>query len=301
MDLNLLIGLDALLEYRSVQGAAEHLHLTPPAVSRILGRLRAATGDPILVRNGREMVPTARALDLRTEVRDLVGRARTALSPAGVLDLPQLSRAFTIRCHDALLTSLAPGLLIAVAEEAPGVTLRLISESSGDDRDLSRGDIDLDVGSPPAPSATVTTQVIGADEMVLVVRRGSELDVAHPTPGQVADALHVVVSRRGRQHGPVDDQLQTLGLTRRIVATVPTVSSALAVVAASATVTILPRRLRDPLTRELRARPLPFALTSAPVAISWHHRYDSDAAHSWLRGRVAAALAAALDTERAQI
>ncbi|WP_198171240.1 LysR family transcriptional regulator [Actinoplanes awajinensis] len=81
MDLNLLKGLDALLEHRSVQDAAAQLGLTQPAVSRILARLRTATGDAILVRAGREMVPTGRALELRDEVRDLVARAESVLAP----------------------------------------------------------------------------------------------------------------------------------------------------------------------------------------------------------------------------
>ena len=297
VDLNLLIGLDALLEYRSVQDAAAHLHLTPPAVSRILGRVRTATGDPILVRNGREMVPTARALELRTEVRELVARAQTVLAPGGELDLAHLSRTFTIRCHDALLTSLAPGLLAAITREAPHITLRLIAENPDDDRDLSRGDLDIDVGSPPAGAPSITTQLIGKDEMMLVVRRGSELDLAQPTAAQIADALHIVVSRRGRERGPVDEQLEALGLTRRVLATVPTVSAALAVVAKSSAVTILPHSLRDPLPQGLKEIPLPFPLTSAPVAVSWHHRHDSDRAHAWLRELVTLTISATLGSK----
>lgn len=296
VDLNLLVGLDALLEYRSVQDAAAHLHLTPPAVSRILGRARIATGDPILVRNGREMVPTARALELRAEIRELVVRAQTVLAPTGQLDLGQLTRTFTIRCHDALLTSLAPGLLAAIADEAPHVTLHLIGENPADDRDLSRGDVDLDVGSPPAAAATITTHLIGTDEMMLVMRRGSELDRAHPNAAQIADALHIVVSRRGREHGPVDEQLEALGLERRILATVPTVSAALAIVARSSAVTILPRHLRDPLPPGLQEYSLPFPLTSAPAAVSWHHRHDNDPAHTWLRELVTTTISATLAT-----
>src|ERR1700678_1075139 len=119
VDLNLLIGLDALLEQRSVQDAATQLHLSPPAVSRTLGRLRAATGDAILVRNGREMVPTARALALRDEVHELVRRAAAILEPARELDLARLERTFSIRANDVLLTALAPRLLAEVTRQAP--------------------------------------------------------------------------------------------------------------------------------------------------------------------------------------
>ena len=294
VDLNLLVGLDALLTYRSVQDAAAHLHLTPPAVSRILGRLRTATGDPILVRDGREMVPTERALALRDEVRDLVERASAVLEPTAPLELGNLTRTFVVRCHDALLTSLAAGLLAAFAREAPLASLRLVGENALDDRNLGLGDVDLDVGSPPEPSAAITTRQIGIDEMVLIVRRGSSIDVAAPTVAQVAAAQHVAISRRGRSNGPVDAELTRRGLARTVRATVPTVAAALAVVAASDTVTIMPRRLRDPLPGSLRTRPLPFALPSAPAAISWHRRHDADPGHRWLRELVARTLDDAL-------
>ena len=74
VDLNLLIALDALLEENSVAAAADRLHLSPPAMSRTLSRIRRATGDDILVRAGRTMAPTPRALELRDETRDLVRR-----------------------------------------------------------------------------------------------------------------------------------------------------------------------------------------------------------------------------------
>ncbi|MGA8457211.1 MAG: LysR family transcriptional regulator, partial [Streptosporangiaceae bacterium] len=169
MDLNLLIGLDALLEQRSVQDAAAQLHLSPPAVSRTLGRLRATTGDALLVRNGREMVPTAHALALRDEVHELVQRAAAILEPARELDLARLERTFTVRANDVLLAAFAPGLLEVVARDAPGVELRLLGENPDDDKNLSRGEVDLDVGSLPDRSASIASQVIGTDEMALVV------------------------------------------------------------------------------------------------------------------------------------
>ena len=103
LDLNLLTALDALLEEESVTGAAERLHLSAPAMSRSLGRLRRATGDQILVRNGRIMRPTPRAVALRAEVRALVLRSREVLTPEAPLDLAALRRTFTLRAHDAFL------------------------------------------------------------------------------------------------------------------------------------------------------------------------------------------------------
>lgn len=286
MDLNLLVGLDALLEQRSVQDAATQLHLSPPAVSRTLGRLRAATGDALLVRNGREMVPTAHALAMRDEVHELVQRAAAILEPARELDLARLERTFTIRANDVLLAAFAPGLLGVVARDAPGVELRLLGENPDDDKNLSRGEVDLDVGSLPDRSASIASHVIGTDEMALVVRSGHPLAASPPTIGQVADAVHIVVSRRGRLRGPVDAVLEAHGLHRRVAAALPSFGAALAIVEASEIVCVLPRRLGVPNGRALAPLPLPFPLRSVPAVLSWHHRHDSDPAHQWLRSVV---------------
>lgn len=119
MDLNLLTALDALLKENSVQAAADRLHLSPPAMSRTLARIRKATGDEILVRTGRTMTPTPRALAIRDEVRAMVDRAGELLTPARTLDLPHLPRTFTIQGHDVLLGELSPCLLAAPRPTPP--------------------------------------------------------------------------------------------------------------------------------------------------------------------------------------
>jgi DNA-binding transcriptional LysR family regulator len=294
VDLNLLVGLDALLEQRSVQDAAAQLHLSPPAVSRTLGRLRAATGDALLVRNGREMVPTARALALRDEVHELVRRAEAILEPAHELELASLERTFTVRANDVLLAAFAPGLLEVTARDAPGVSLRLLGENPDDDKNLSRGEVDIDVGSLPDQSASIAARIVGTDEMALVVRSVHPLAAAELTIEQVAAATHIVVSRRGRLHGPVDAVLEAHGLHRRIAAALPSFAAALAIVESSDIVCVLPRRLGVPRGRALTALPLPFPLRSVPAVVSWHRRHDSDPAHRWLREIIAGIISSRL-------
>ncbi|WP_231901773.1 LysR family transcriptional regulator [Microbacterium sp. T32] len=289
--MNLLLGLDALLENRSVQDAATQMRLTPPAVSRILSRLRAATGDDILVRNGRRMVPTARALELQSEVRDLVARAEAVLTPARDFRLADLHRTFVVRCHESLVAPVATRLSAIVASEASGLQVRFVAEKADDDRDLTRGHLDLEIGDAPAPSATVRSRVVSTDTMRLIVRRHSELDVDHPTAEAIAGALHVNISRRGRTHGPIDDRLFDLGLRRRVIATVPAVGAALSILETVPAVTALPERVAQDLPSSLVSRPFPFPLSAAPIALSWHARHDNDPAHSWLRGVCTQALA----------
>src|SRR3954463_10361127 len=102
-DLNLLVTLDVLLAEGSVARAARRLSLSPSAMSRALARLREATGDPLLVRAGRGLVPTPRALELRDTVGQLVHDAEVVLRPAQVLELKTLNRTFTLRTSEGFV------------------------------------------------------------------------------------------------------------------------------------------------------------------------------------------------------
>jgi len=296
VDLNLLIALDALLEENSVAAAADRLHLSPPAMSRTLARIRRATGDDILVRTGRTMTPTPRALELREETRELVRRATAVLTPPRTLDLGTLDRAFTIRGHDALAGALAPPLTAAIARTAPRVQLRFLAEPSADVADLARGHTDLEVGAAGPSRPEIAADVIGTDQMVAVFRGGHPLGDGELTPERFAAADHVTVSRRGRLRGVIDDALAERGLHRRVLAALPTTAAALDLAAGTDLVTVVAGRVCRPAWTRLglRACPLPFGVPAVPVILSWHHRNDSDPAHGWLRDQVRAALRAIL-------
>ncbi|MEO7008206.1 MAG: LysR family transcriptional regulator, partial [Caldimonas sp.] len=123
-DLNLLFTLDVLLAEGSVARAARRLRLSPSAMSRALARLREATGDPLLVRAGRGLVASPRALELRERVGQLVHDAEAALRPARELELGRLDRTFTLRTSEGFVENFGARLLARVAAEAPGVRLR---------------------------------------------------------------------------------------------------------------------------------------------------------------------------------
>src|ERR1700723_588208 len=123
IDLNLLTALDALLSEGSVAGAAKRMNLSAPAVSRTLARARLALGDELLVRAGRRMVLTPRALELRGRVSDLLGDVQSVLRPEGAANPMTLTRGFTIRSSDYVAGVFGPALQAIAVEEAPQVTL----------------------------------------------------------------------------------------------------------------------------------------------------------------------------------
>src|SRR5712672_2525647 len=145
-DLNLLVTLDVLLAEGSVARAAQRLRLSPSAMSRALARLRETTGDPLLVRAGRGLVPTPRALELRERVSQLVQDGETVLRPAEKLNLKQLVRTFTLRTSEGFVENFGPDLIARVGEEAPGVRLRFVQKPNKDSTPLRDGTVDLETG-----------------------------------------------------------------------------------------------------------------------------------------------------------
>lgn len=145
-DLNLLVTLDVLLTEGSVARAARRLRLSPSAMSRALARLRETTGDPLLVRAGRGLVPTPRALELRERVGQLVQDAEAVLRPVETLDLKRLVRTFTLRNQDGFVENFGPDLIARVGQQAPGVRLRFVLKSDKDNMHLRDGSVDLETG-----------------------------------------------------------------------------------------------------------------------------------------------------------
>ena len=145
-DLNQLITLDVLLAEGSVVRAAKRLRLSQSAMSRALSRLRETMGDPLLVRAGRGLVPTPRALALRERVHRVVEEAEGVLRPAETLDHQRLFRTFSLRTSDGFVESFGPGLLALIAKEAPGVRLHFLQKLDKDSALLRDGRVDLETG-----------------------------------------------------------------------------------------------------------------------------------------------------------
>jgi DNA-binding transcriptional LysR family regulator len=293
MDLNLLIALDALLTEGSVIGAAQRMNLSPPAMSRTLGRIRHALGDEILVRAGREMVPTPRALELQSRVHGLIEEARAVMRPDAHADPSTIARSFTIRASDYVAGVFGVPLQAIATREAPRVTLRFADQGKEDVNALREGRIDLDVGVIGDIGPEIRTQTLLRDRFVAVVRQGHPLLKARMTPRRFAAAAHVSASRRGLNRGPIDDALATLGVSREVRFVVPGFHAAMLTAAASDIVASVPLAVAvtaERLGLRIRHVDLPVATPEIGIAQAWHPRFENDAGHRWLRSAVRRAL-----------
>ena len=286
-DLNLLVTLDVLLAEGSVARAARRLHLSPSAMSRALARLRETTGDPLLVRAGRGLVATPRALDLREKVAHLVQDAEAVLRPAEMPKLQQLVRTFTLRTSDGFVENFGPGLLTRVGAQAPGVQLRFMQKSTRDNAPLRDASVDLETGVVgEATGQELRVRTLFSDRFVGVARMGHPLSRGKITSARYAAGRHIVVSRRGTGKGPIDEALHGLGLERDIATVVGGFSTALELARASDLIASVPERHTGNLRAGMFSFPLPVSVPEIALSMLWHPRLDADPAHRWLRGCV---------------
>ena len=283
-DLNLLVTLDVLLAEGNVSRAARRLRLSPSAMSRALARLRETTGDPLLVRAGRGLVPTPRALELREKVSQLVQDSEAVLRPAERPNLKQLVRTFTLRTSDGFVENFGPDLIARVGDEAPGVRLRFVQKLDKDSALLREGSVDLETGVvEDTMGPEVRTQALFRDRFIGVVRMGHPLSQGEITPARYAAGRHVLVSRRGLEKGLIDEALMPFELEREIVTIVSGFSTALALARASELIATVPERHTGNLRSGMHSFPLPVPTPEITVSLLWHPRLHADPAHRWLR------------------
>ena len=291
-DFNLLAALNALLAEGSVAGAAKVLGLSDSAMSRTLLRLRAATGDPLLVRAGRRLVATPHATALSERVRTITGEVRSVLRPAArELDLASLERTFTIRANEGFVGAFAARLVGALTEAAPGVRLRFAPKPDKGVQSLRDGLIDLEIGVLGDTGPEIMIQSLFQDRFVGVVRQGHPLASGTVTASRYAACGHVVASRRGLMRGPVDDALEALGLQRRVMVVVPSFPAAMAVSATSNLVGLVTSSFVRAEQTGMNGTPmhcfaLPVRTDAITVSQMWHPRANADPPHQWLRGVV---------------
>ena len=286
-DLNLLVTLDVLLSEGNVTRAAKRLRLSPSAMSRALARLRETMGDPLLVRAGRGLVPTPRALDLRARVSQLVQDTQSVLRPAETPDLKQLVRTFALRTSEGFAENFGPDLIARTSLEAPGVRLRFVQKLDKDSTPLREGTIDLETGviaSTMGPE--LRAQALFRDRFVGVVRLGHPLSKDVINPARYATGRHIGIVRQGLEMGAIDEAMHALGLEREIATMVGGFSTAVAISRSSDLIASVPARHTGNLRAGMHTFALPFTTPEFTVSLLWHPRFHADPAHRWLRGVV---------------
>ncbi|HTO68198.1 MAG TPA: LysR family transcriptional regulator [Bradyrhizobium sp.] len=283
-DLNLLVTLDVLLEEGSVARAAKRLRLSPSAMSRTLSRLREATGDPLLVRAGRGLIPTPRALELRERVGIIVHEGHAMLRPADALDLKTVARIFTLRTADGFVENFGPRLLERVGLEAPGIRLNFLQKPDKGSAPLREGRIDLETAVvEPSMGPELRAQALFRDRLIGVVNSSHPFAEREVTAEAYKGARHVIVSRTGFDEDAVDRPFLPADLPRRIGSAVSGFATALALARQTDLVATVPELHTAALRDGMFSFPLPVPTKGFTVSMVWHPRLDADPVHRWLR------------------
>jgi DNA-binding transcriptional LysR family regulator len=283
LDGRLLQLLVAVVEEGSVTGAAQRLGVTQSAVSHLLDKLRAITGDPLFVKSGRGIVATAHAEQLAIQARELLVTLE-AFAMSGDFEPARWRCTFTIAANDFQRDVLLPPLLARLRQSAPGVLLRVIA-SNIPSLDMLRQEHCQLVISPRPPEGGDVMQKRLFQDAHRVFYDPQE----RPAPVTLQDYLaaeHVTVLYEPRRALDLDQWLAAQGVQRQFRVLVPGMAALPAFVRGSQLLATAPGLLQHELFKDLASAPMPIACPPMPMFMIWHRRYQQDAAHQWLRGEL---------------
>jgi len=306
IDLNLLVGFEALMAERNVTRAAARVGRTQPAMSGTLARLRELMEDELFIRTADGLQPTPRALELHEPVGRALAQIEAAFSFRDRFEAESAEMAFTVAMSDPPTISLLPALFEELTRAAPGVTMHV---RGFDDRNeaitlLDRGVVDVAIGVPPTEKAgRILSRPLFEDGFVTMMRAGHPAAARALTRSAFLAWPHVLFSPEDDRFGIVDERLEELGLQRRLVLTVPNAfAAALVVERTDALCTMLSGLAHqfEGAGKVILAR-TPLDLPSAPFTMNWHRRNDANVAQRWFRGLIGtAALRRARSSTREQ-
>jgi DNA-binding transcriptional LysR family regulator len=296
IDLNLLLYLDVLLRERNVTRAAGHLGITQPAMSNGLRRLRVAFEDPLLVRTSEGMTPTDRALELQPQIRDVLAKIDRAIQPHGNFEAASATRVFRIMASDYAESTLFPQILKRLREEAPGITLDIMTPSDVSFFDVEQGKVDMVINRFESMPQSFHQQTIWRDGFVCLLSADNPL-LDNFTLDTYLRAQHIWVSKTGMgigvgmvpgdiQHlGWVDEALRAQGKTRHINIFTRHYQAAMLLAEQSDLIVTIPSRAAklQQNNRRVVIKPTPFDIPPFELKMAWSPLLQNNTAHQWMR------------------
>lgn len=289
LDLNLLVTLEALLAERNVTKAATRLHLSQPAVSAQLARLRDVFDDPLLIPAQRGMTPTAKALELFDPLRQALDQVRAAVETHRHFDPAKARMTVAIACTDYLQAAVVRPVAVALRKQAPGIRIAVrLLDLAQIEAQMARGDVDLTFLNAVNAPANLRGRHLFDERYVLIGRRNHPRLRETPTPETFAQLEHVIVSPRGGGFvTPADDALAALGYRRKVVLSAASFLFVPEIVSQSEFVALVPERLVRGRAKDLAILECPFPVEGFAVGMYWHERVHGHNGQRWVREAVA--------------
>jgi len=299
IDLNLLEYLDVLLRERNVTRAASLLSLSQPAMSNGLGRLRILFDDPLLVRTSDGMTPTERALQLQPLIRDILTRVDKAVQPQAAFDAATAERFFRIMATDYAESTIFPHILHRLREEAPGITLDIMTPSDVSFVDVEQGKVDMVINRFDSIPQSFHQKTIWKDDFACLfsvdnpIRDNFTLD-------SYLQSQHVWVSKTGmgvgvgmnpddvQRLGWVDEALNKIGKRRRITVFTRHYQAAMLMAEQNDLIVTIPAKAAKLQAHNPRVvvEPPPFKIPPITLKMAWSPLLQNNPAHRWMRGLI---------------
>lgn len=286
VDLNLLVVLDTIYTEGGITKAAEKLHLTQPAISHALGRLRDLFNDPLFERQGHKMVPTALTKRMIEPLRGSLQSLGSLLNETQSFEAASSKKRFLLGLRDFMESTVMPPLMRTLAQEAPEVEVHSVrAHRRSLESELAAGTLDLAVDVLLPLSDAVKFARISVDGLVVVARKD------HPQVGADLDLdtylaqRHVLVSTRRQGPGFEDIQLRRLGVQRQVVLRCQHYFAACRTVSQTDLVLSMPESYAHMVNEQFgnQVLPMPAPLSAMDAYMYWHASTDNDAANRWLR------------------
>jgi DNA-binding transcriptional LysR family regulator len=287
-DLNLLVVLNTLLVERSVSKTAERLHLSQPATSAALNRLRKALNDPILVRDGLRMVPTPRAEELSEPIQAILTAIEQTLVAPQPFNPSTIDRTFKVATNDYGTFVLVPLLMQRLESIAPGIRLEIWEIAQDAEASLRQGEVDLVVADAWTLRHCKCTETLFSETFTCLVRQQHPRIHTQLTLADYIHESHALVSSRGRVMGNVDAILSQQGLQRHVGITLPHVLAIPALIASTDAIVTLATRIAKHFETDyaLKTFSPPIALDSFKIVMAWPNRMTNNLDIQWLRNEL---------------
>lgn len=294
IDLNLFTVFDAIYREGGITPASRRLHLSQPAVSHALGRLRELLNDPLFERRGHEMIPTPLARSLADSISSSLGNLEQMLQRVGHFEPGSAHRCFTIAARESHELTFLPALMARIAREAAHVNIASVRIDRRDlEDDLQSGEIDLALDVALSLSNDVRRERVGAEPLVVLARADHPVIQGQLDTDTYMAASHILVTGRRRGGGYEDSVLSKMGLTRHIKMRCQHHGAASQVVSRSDLLLTMTHSQARIVNRQMNNQVLTFPFEASPMEsfLYWHANVDEDPASRWLRGQVLASIA----------
>ncbi|HUD94682.1 LysR family transcriptional regulator [Sphingobium sp.] len=289
LDLNLLGVFEGLMQTRSVSGAARQMNLSQPAMSAALSRLRDYFGDQLLVTHGKRMYPTAFAESLAPQVRECLATIESMLATSASFDPLTSQRRFRLIASDYVVAAIIAPLLERLAEQAPGVTIQLISPDDHSSQLIVDGKADVMIAPEQFMSTDHPSELLFEEEHVVVGWSGNGLFEQPIDEAGFLSAGHVAVAIGSRSNAAFADRhLAILGKVRRIEVSASSFTTVPWLLIGTPRLAVMHKRLAQAAARmfPIASAPLPFDFPLMREMVQFHHTRAQDEGLKWLRSRL---------------